>query len=51
MLQVGTCEVDLIVWLADRSGQSHDVTFFLPLGVRAGDLEVAEETSSASRIR
>lgn len=45
--QDGTCQVDLFVSLADRSGQSHEVTFFLPLGIEAGDFEVVEETSLA----
>ena len=41
----GTAQVDLFVSLTDRSGQSHEVTFFLPLGVGAADLSVVEETS------
>ncbi len=43
--QDGTAQVDLFISLADRSGQSHEVTFFLPLGIEAGDFEVVEETS------
>jgi hypothetical protein len=43
--QDGTCQVDLFVSMADRSGQSHEVTFFLPLGIEAGDFGVVEETS------
>jgi len=45
--QGGTAKVDLFISMADRSGQSHEVTFFLPLGVQAGDLSVVEETSLA----
>ncbi len=45
--QDGTAQVDLFISLADRSGQSHEVTFFLPLGVQASDFEVVEETSHA----
>jgi hypothetical protein len=45
--QEGTARVDLFISLADRSGQSHQVTFFLPLGVGAADLSVVEETSLA----
>ncbi len=43
--QDGTAQVDLFVSMADRSGQSHEVTFFLPLGVQASDFGVEEETS------
>jgi hypothetical protein len=43
--QDGTAKVDLFISMADRSGQSHEVTFFLPLGVQAGDFGVVEETS------
>jgi hypothetical protein len=45
--QDGTAKVDLFISMADRSGQSHEVTFFLPLGVQAGDFGVVEETSVA----
>lgn len=45
--QDGTAQVDLFISLSDRSGQSHEVTFFLPLGVSAADLSVVEETSHA----
>jgi hypothetical protein len=45
--QDGTAQVDLFISLTDRSGQSHEVTFFLPLGVGAADLSVVEETSYA----
>ena len=45
--QDGTAQVDLFISLADRSGQSHEVTFFLPLGAGAADLSVVEETSLA----
>jgi len=45
--QDGTCQVDLFVSMVDRSGQSHEVTFFLPLGIEAGDFGVVEETSLA----
>jgi hypothetical protein len=43
--QDGTCQVDLFVSMADRSGQSHEVIFFLPLGIEPGDFGVVEETS------
>ena len=45
--QDGTAQIDLFISMADRSGQSHQVTFFLPLGVRASDFGVQEETSLA----
>jgi len=45
--QDGTAQVDLFVSMADRSGQSHELTFFLPLGVQAGDFGVVEQTSLA----
>jgi len=45
--QDGTAKVDLFISMADRSGQSHQVTFFLPLGVQASDFGVQEETSLA----
>ena len=43
--QDGTAKIDLFISMADRSGQSHQVTFFLPLGVRASEFGVQEETS------
>jgi hypothetical protein len=45
--QDGTARVDLFISMADRSGQSHEVTFFLPLGVESGDFGVVEDTSLA----
>jgi hypothetical protein len=45
--QDGTCQVDLFVSMVDRSGQSHEMTFFLPLGVQASDFEVVEEPSNS----
>jgi hypothetical protein len=45
--QDSTAQVDLFISLTDRSGQSHEVTFFLPLGVSAADLSMVEETSYA----
>lgn len=45
--QDGTAQIDLFISMADRSGQSHEVTFFLPLGVQAGAFGVVEETSLA----
>lgn len=43
--QDGAAQVDLFISMADRSGQSHQVTFFLPLGVQARDFGVEEKTS------
>jgi hypothetical protein len=45
--QDGMAQIDLFISMADRSGQSHEVTFFLPLGVQAGAFGVVEETSLA----
>jgi hypothetical protein len=45
--QENTARVDLFVSMVDRSGQSHEVTYFLPLGVEARDFGVVGETSLA----
>ncbi len=45
--QDGTAQVDLFISMADRTGQSHQVTFFVPLGVEANDFYVVEEMSLA----
>jgi hypothetical protein len=38
-------KVDLFITMNDRSGQSHEVTFFVPLGVSAGNFQVVEQGS------
>jgi hypothetical protein len=47
--QDGTAQVDLFISLTDRSGQSHEVTFFLPLGIEAGDFEVVDWLTDKSQ--
>ena len=38
-------DVDLFVSMLDNSGQSHEVVFFVPLGITASDFGVVERTS------
>ena len=40
-----TSRVDLLISMLDRSGVSHEVVFFLPLGIDPSDFSVTEETS------
>jgi hypothetical protein len=40
-----SAEVDLFISLLDKTGESHEVVFFLPLGFEAGDFGVFEEDS------
>jgi len=40
-----TAEVDLFISLQDKTGESHEVIFFVPLGVEATGFGVFEETS------
>jgi hypothetical protein len=40
-----TVQVNLFVSLLDASGESHEVTFFVPLGSHPSDFDVTEETS------
>jgi hypothetical protein len=40
-----TAEVDLFISLQDKTGESHEVVFFVPLGVEATSFGVFEETS------
>lgn len=40
-----TAKIDLFITMVDRSGQSHEVTFFVPLGEQANAFQVKEENS------
>ncbi len=40
-----SAEVDLFISLLDKTGESHEVVFFVPLGADAGDFGVFEENS------
>ena len=40
-----TAHIDLFVTLLDESGQSHEVTFFVPLGKESAQFRTVEETS------
>jgi hypothetical protein len=40
-----TAHIDLFVTMLDESGQSHQVTFFVPLGIDSTQFQTAEETS------
>jgi hypothetical protein len=40
-----SAEVDLFVSMLDNSGESHEVVFFVPLGVDAADFRVVEKNS------
>lgn len=40
-----SAEVDLFISLLDNTGESHEVVFFVPLGVDASDFGVFEESS------
>jgi len=40
-----TAHVDLFISMLDRSGESHEIVFFLPLGIDPSDFSVVEETS------
>jgi hypothetical protein len=40
-----TARVDLFISMLDRSGESHEIVFFLPLGMDPTDFSVVEETS------
>lgn len=42
----GTAHTDLFVSILDHSGESHEITFFVPLGVEARDVDVEEMTGS-----
>jgi hypothetical protein len=42
-----TAQVDLFISLQDKSGESHQIVFFVPLGVEAANFRVVEETSSS----
>ncbi len=39
-------KIDLFITMNDRSGASHQVTFFVPLGVSAGNFQVVEQGSA-----
>lgn len=41
-----TAHVDLFISLLDESGESHEIVFFLPLGVDSTAFSVVEETSA-----
>jgi len=40
-----SAEVDLFVSMLDNTGESHEVVFFVPLGVDAADFRVVEKSS------
>jgi hypothetical protein len=40
-----TAHIDLFVTMLDESGQSHEITFFVPLGKEAAQFRTVEETS------
>jgi hypothetical protein len=40
-----SAEVDLFISLLDNTGESHEVVFFVPLGVDAADFRVVEKNS------
>lgn len=40
-----TASIDLFVTMLDESGQSHEVTFFVPLGKEAAEFHATEKTS------
>jgi hypothetical protein len=40
-----TAHIDLFVTMLDESGQSHEVTFFVPLGKESSQFHTVEETS------
>ena len=40
-----SAQVDLFVSMLDRSGESHELVFFVPLGASASDFHVLEESS------
>ncbi len=42
-----TASVDLFVSILDQTGESHEVVFFVPLGVKASDFAVLEQDSFA----
>jgi hypothetical protein len=42
-----TARVDLFVSILDQTGESHDITYFVPLGVSPSALSVREENSLA----
>jgi hypothetical protein len=43
--EADTAQVDLFVSLLDTSGESHQITFFIPLGSQPTDFDVLEENS------
>jgi len=43
--QGSRARVDLFISMLDRTGESHQVVFFLPLGMQASDFLVSEKTS------
>jgi hypothetical protein len=43
--QEDTAQVDLFISLLDTSGESHEITFFVPLGSHAAGFDVSEESS------
>jgi hypothetical protein len=40
-----TASVDLFVSILDKTGESHDVTYFVPLGIGPGNFQAAQEDS------
>ena len=43
LLDDGTASIDLFVSILDQTGESHEVTYFVPLGVQAAGFSVKEE--------
>lgn len=42
-----TASVDLFISILDQTGESHEIVFFVPLGVKADGFSVREEDSLA----
>ena len=40
LAEPSTVHVDLFISMLDRTGQSHQIAFFLPLGINATDFSV-----------
>lgn len=45
-----TASVDLFVSILDKTGESHDVTYFVPLGIGSSNFQVTQEDSVFSPI-
>ena len=40
-----TAQVDLFVSILDQTGESHEITYFVPLGTQSAHLDVTEQNS------